>query len=428
VKIHLWVPGLHSDSGGIESYSSTLLRALQQLCGGDAISVFAKNDVFGVPGAKPCIRCTGEVALRLRTPAFSLLAGASALSERPDLIISTHLHFAPLARSLKKRLGIPYWVSLHGVEAWGLRSESRRRGLTEANLLLPVSGFTRNVVSKEQGISRERFRVLPNAFDPAAFRTGPKSEYLLKRYRLTAEQPVILTVGRLAKNDRYKGHDRVLRVLRDVGEESRKSKVESRNSEVRYLVVGDGDDRARLEALAQELGVRELVTFAGKVPADELCDHYNLCDVFAMPSTGEGFGIVFLEALACGKPVIAGNKDASRDAVLNGDIGALINPDSPEELRNAIVAVLTEVETRKAKASISNLRPTSSGTHLPPILFQPEALQQKVTTHFGFEKFKETLAGYFKSSFLRIDNKRQRTVSEYRIESICDAFRAVRKH
>lgn len=115
-------------------------------------------------------------------------------------------------------------------------------------------------------------------------------------------------------------------------------------SDLRYLIVGDGDDRPRFESLADELGVRELVIFAGKVPSEELCDHYNLCDLFAMPSTGEGFGIVFLEALACGKPVIAGSKDASRDALLDGELGVLVDPEDPRELRDAIVAILAEVE------------------------------------------------------------------------------------
>jgi len=293
--------------------------------------------------------------------------------------------------------------------------------LADADLLLPVSRFTGDLVSKEQGIPLERFRILPNTFEPEEFKIGPKPEYLLKRYNLSPDQPVILTVGRLSSAERYKGQDRVLRSLKAIVEQSGKSKVESRNessdlpapgslllaSSLRYLIVGDGDDRPRLEKLAEELGVREMVIFAGKVPAEELCDHYNLCDVFAMPSTGEGFGIVFLEALACGKPVIAGNKDASRDAVLDGELGVLVDPDNLQELTEALAAVLTEVTVTDAQqrpgfpslkfkvegnSLASDLRPLPSGPRVPAIIFDPEALRAKVIEHFGYEKFKQRLS------------------------------------
>jgi glycosyltransferase involved in cell wall biosynthesis len=168
---------------------------------------------------------------------------------------------------------------LHGIEAWGLTDKNRRQGLAGANVLLPVSRYTRDVVGKEQAIALERFRILPNAFDPSVFRIGPKPGYLLKRYGLAPDQPVILTVGRLDAAERYKGQDRILRILSEIREQI---------SEVRYLIVGDGNDRPRLRKLAEELGLTDSVIFAGKVPEGELNDHYNLCDLFAMPSTVKG--------------------------------------------------------------------------------------------------------------------------------------------
>src|SRR4029077_4515742 len=110
---------------------------------------------------------------------------------------------------------------------------------------------------------------------------------------------------------------------------------------VKYLLGGRGPDRPRVEGLIQELGVGEEVVLPGYIPDHELCAHYNLCDLFGMPSKGEGFGIVFLEALACGKPVIAGNKDGSGDAVLNGRLGALVDPDSVEEIEETLLQALT---------------------------------------------------------------------------------------
>ena len=140
-------------------------------------------------------------------------------------------------------------------------------------------------------------------------------------------------MGRLSVHERYKGQDRVIGVLAD---------LERSVGPLRYIIAGSGDDRPRLEQLAREHNVSHLVTFAGFVPDEEIQDHYRLADVFVMPSTGEGFGIVFLEAMACGCPVIAGNRDGSVDALAHGELGRLIDPHSPGELLQALVATLGE--------------------------------------------------------------------------------------
>jgi glycosyltransferase involved in cell wall biosynthesis len=108
-----------------------------------------------------------------------------------------------------------------------------------------------------------------------------------------------------------------------------------------YIIVGDGDDRPHLEALTVEYGVAEKVRFAGRVAPEELPDHFRLADVLVMPSTGEGFGIVFLEAIATGISVIGGNRDGSLDPLADGVLGRAVDPDSPEELTSAICAGLS---------------------------------------------------------------------------------------
>jgi glycosyltransferase involved in cell wall biosynthesis len=375
---------LAQGGGGIEVYATDWLNALIDLFGVSQVKVFTKNDTTQQLqtkwGGSVSARGSRRVNSRLRTPAFVALIFSAALRDRPDLIVSMHVNFSPAALWLKRMIGSRYLLTLHGIDVWGLEHKQRKNGIAKAGLIVPISGYTAKRVIQEQGISPERLRILGCVVDAEQFQIGPKPDYLLKRYNLSPGQPVILTVGRLSTAERYKGHDRVLRAI---AEQSRKSKVESRNSDasdlqspisdLRYLIVGDGNDRPRLDKLAEELGVREIVTFAGKVPAEELCDHYNLCDVFAMPSTGEGFGIVFLEALACGKPVLAGNRDASADALLQGELGVLVDPDNPNELRDAIVSILQ----RK---------------HPHPLIYHPEALRQKVIESFGYEKFKERLA------------------------------------
>ena len=203
--------------------------------------------------------------------------------------------------------------------------------------------------------------ILPNTFDPDKFSPAPKPRFLLKRYGLSPEQPVVLTIARLASAERYKGYDQVLRAF---------SAVRQKLPNARYLLGGRGQDRDRVLSLIRELKLKDHVIMPGYIPEHELCAHYNLCDVFAMPSKGEGFGIVFLEALSCGKPVIAGNKDGSVDAVLNGNLGVLVDPDNVDEISTALIQVL-------------------SGEHPLKILYQPQALRRDVIDAFGYEKFVE---------------------------------------
>ncbi len=435
MNIHLWCPGAYETDGGIEAYSAALVGALAEnnvqkitvLAKHDSLAALRRSAPNGVLAAG-----TGDVPLRLRTPAFAALLVGRAVAERPDLIITTHLNFAPVAAWLKRRFAIPYWISLHGIEAWDLQHPSRRQALRSADLLLSVSRFTRERVRREQGIAPEQFRILHDTFEPAAWEVGPKPDYLLKRYKLAPATPVILTVARLSAAEAYKGQDRVLRVLKNVAErmrnaegeirnelegdqagetsnverrtsnaemeaelERRKSKVENQisagmfspfsSSPLRYVIVGDGDDRSRLERIAVEEGVGDLVTFAGRVPQEELADHYRLCDLFAMPSSGEGFGIVFLEALACGRPVLAGKRDASADPLRDGELGLLVDPDDPAQLCDAIISVLDK-------------------TLADPLIHQPDALRRKAIEYFGFGRFRETLA-----TILRDFVRRQRS-------------------
>jgi glycosyltransferase involved in cell wall biosynthesis len=107
-----------------------------------------------------------------------------------------------------------------------------------------------------------------------------------------------------------------------------------------YLIVGDGDDRSRFQSKASALGIARSVVFAGYIPEDEKPDHYRLADAFVMPGRGEGFGIVYLEAMACGIPVVASKTDGSREATRDGLLGALADPDSASEIRVAIKQAL----------------------------------------------------------------------------------------
>ena len=131
--------------------------------------------------------------------------------------------------------------------------------------------------------------------------------------------------------ERYKGHDRLIAALPG---------ILASVPDAAYLIVGAGDDRPRLAHLAAETGVADRVVLAGQVRHAELADHFALAHVFAMPSTGEGFGIAYLEAAASGLPVIAGNADGSADALADGRIGRLVDPLAVDEIEAAVVDAL----------------------------------------------------------------------------------------
>ncbi|HET9470933.1 MAG TPA: glycosyltransferase, partial [Usitatibacter sp.] len=136
---------------------------------------------------------------------------------------------------------------------------------------------------------------------------------------------------RMSELERYKGFDEVIGVL---------PRLVRRFPRLRYLACGDGLDRARLEARVDELGLREHVVFAGFVPEDRKADYYRLADAYVMPSRGEGFGIVFLEAAACGLPLVGSKADGSREALLDGRLGRLVDPDDQDEIEAAVVEAL----------------------------------------------------------------------------------------
>lgn len=137
-----------------------------------------------------------------------------------------------------------------------------------------------------------------------------------------------MTFGRLVSRERAKGFDEVLDILPQlIGVHPR----------LVYIIAGDGEDRKRLWERVQREGLAEHVVFTGFIDESDKADLYRLADLYVMPSRGEGFGFVFLEALACGLPVVASSVDGSRDAVRDGLLGEIVNPDKPEELIGAIL-------------------------------------------------------------------------------------------
>jgi glycosyltransferase involved in cell wall biosynthesis len=367
-KIHVWIPNMFDFKGGVQVYSSWFLQALQNNQPQSKYDIFLKHDTR-LPREHPFqvntrFHFSGKFPSSIRTFAYAGQLFKEGLLQKPDLIISTHLNFTPVAAWLKRIAGIPYWTVAHGVDAWNIENPTLKKGLQQADKILAVSYYTRDRLLREQNLSSNQVVLLPNTFDANRFEIKTKPTHLIEKYNLQPHQPIILTVNRLCATEIYKGYDKVLEAL---------PKIQAKMPNTHYIIVGKGDDRARLENYIQELGLEDSVTLAGFVPDEELCDYYNLCDVFAMPSKLEGFGIVYLEALACGKPCLGGNQDGAIDALCNGEFGALVDPDNVEEIAQTLIKIL-------------------EGNYSKPLLYQPQALREKVIETYGFDRFQERLA------------------------------------
>jgi glycosyltransferase involved in cell wall biosynthesis len=249
-----------------------------------------------------------------------------------DAIWCGHLHLVPPALAAKAVSGAPVVLHIHGVDAW---TPSHRRLV---NWMVPlvdhfisVAEITKERFTAWSGIPPERGHVVPNTIDFSGLSPGPKCPNLLAQYGL--DGPVLMTMGRLVGRERAKGFDQVFEVL---------PALLDTHPALTYLIAGKGPDRDRLESKAEQLGIRDHVVFAGYVPESEKADHFRLADAYVMPSRGEGFGLVVLEALACGIPVIGSTADGTAEALQHGRFGTVVDPTDHDALHDAIQKVLQD--------------------------------------------------------------------------------------
>jgi glycosyltransferase involved in cell wall biosynthesis len=228
------------------------------------------------------------------------------------------------------------WLIAHGVEVWRPLGIIKKIFLKHCDKIICVSKFTKQQMIMRHNTSPSVCTVLNNAVDP--FMNLPvtfyKPDHLLKRYNLTADNQIIYTLTRLASTEQYKGHDQVIKII---------SRLKKKFPDIKYILSGqyDHNEKTRINKLIAEYKVEQQIILTGFVPENELSDHFLLADLFVLPSKKEGFGIVFIEALACGLPVICGNVDGSIDAICDGELGNAVNPDDLNELERAITDYLT---------------------------------------------------------------------------------------
>lgn len=332
--------------GGIAKFNRDLLSAL---CAMPEV-----EQVVGLPRLTPespgtlpakLAYVTAGVGGKLRYGVAALkTAIASAKSQNPtsqannpkrkprfDLILCGHINLLPVAFAARGACRAPVVLVVHGIDAWQpTRSWLVNRLARRVDAVVAVSEFTRKRFCSWARPDRARSFILPNCVDLSHFTPGPKNPALLDRHDLR-DRIVLLTVARLSAQERYKGIDAVLDVFPALAREI---------PNLSYLIVGDGTDRERLAQKAAALGLAGRVVFAGWVSNAETVEYYRLADAFVMPGRGEGFGIVYLEALACGVPVVASKADASAEVVRGCELATMVDPGDLHEIQTAVLRAL----------------------------------------------------------------------------------------
>jgi phosphatidyl-myo-inositol dimannoside synthase len=329
-KILFYYLSAFSQTGGIERFNRCFIKALNDISVELPVcaSVYSMYDIEADDRYGSDITFHGFAKKRARS-LLTVLKQAS----KYDVIVLGHINLAIVGliiKLLNPRCQLV--VITHGIEVWSKLKFVKKRCLQKADLILAVSHYTRNQLVLRNNILPEKIMLFPNTLDPF-FKIPERLEKpssLLRKYSLDSKTMVILTLSRLLSSEREKGYDKVIAAMPLVLEQI---------PGAIYILAGkyDEKEKQRIHELLRRYNIVDSVILPGFIEEASLTEYYCLADVFIMPSRKEGFGIVFLEALACGTSVIGGNQDGTVDALLNGYLGQLINPTRPAAIAEAII-------------------------------------------------------------------------------------------
>ena len=352
-------------TGGIEKVCRAMCRVLSLLQNEDktasfnTLSLHDKNE----PDEKyiSSTDFTGFAGAKLRFAAASVAKGFKV-----NVVVLSHINlllFTKIIKTLSPKTRII--LIAHGIEVWGKLKPWKTQFIQKHVQIWAVSSFTSRKLVEVNNIPKSQIKILNNCLDPyfKLPKIYSKPRHLLIRYGLTEQDKIVYSLARLSSAEHYKGYDKVLEAMQYL-------------PNVYYILAGKADEaeEKHVQQLVKKYSLESRVFIAGFILESELSDYYLMADVFAMPSSGEGFGISFIEAAACGCPTVAGNLDGSSDALLNGELGILVDPNNVEEIRNAIEKTLYP-EKRSSSA----------------------LLQKKCIEHFGFDQYKKRVLALLKS-------------------------------
>ncbi len=318
-----------STTGGIEKVNRVLMKVGTDLRSQHLIRFSAMSAYDDLPSEK---YISNNRFKGFNGNLITFILEASLKGIQSNVVMLSHIHLAwvgIIIKTLSPKTKV--YVQVHGIEVWRNLTYIKKLLLKKADFILPVSAYTQSVMVNKHHVSPKKCIILNNCVDPNFKRKfNPKTQQIVEeKTGINASHQTLLTLTRLSSFEKYKGYDQVIKAV---------SIIKKSNPNIRYIIAGKYDEAEfnRIQTLLIQYNILNEVKLTGFINDDDVSTYFGIADVFVMPSKKEGFGIVFIEAMACGLPVIGGNKDGSVDALRNGEIGTLINPDSIEELVVAI--------------------------------------------------------------------------------------------
>jgi phosphatidyl-myo-inositol dimannoside synthase len=315
--------GAYGVNGGIGLYNRDIVEALAAMDSVREIVLLPQLIQRPVEDLPPKVRHNAKAA---RGKISFVGASLAELRHAFDMIVVGHINQMPLAASLNLKWRAPLVLMVYGIDVWTQPKPWSKFLAGQCDAIWSISQVTTERMNSWAALPPAKYGQLPNAIQLDRYGVQGNQAAIRERHGLSG-RTLLMTLARLPGFDRYKGVDEILECLPALREE---------DPTIAYMVVGDGEDRPRLEAKAQSLGLAEHVTFVGYVDECDKADYYRAADLFVMPGRGEGFGFVFLEALACGVPCVGSGIDGSKEALRNGLLGEIPDPREPAQILAAI--------------------------------------------------------------------------------------------
>lgn len=291
-----------------------------------------------------------------------VLAAMRAANRKPALVIALHPHLAPIAWAMKARTRkLRSIVFAHGIEVWQPLGWPRGSALRQADMVVGPSADTLRRLISTQGVPADKVRRLAWGLDPDFQTRLAVRNHLAPPPGFPRSGRIVLSVGRWDRAEQYKGADTLIMAL---------PRILKALPDASLVLVGDGNDRPRLEHLARDRGIMERTWFLHGLTVEQLSACYANCDVFALPSRGEGFGLVFPEAMAHSKPVVGGAHGGTPDIVEDGVTGLLVPHGDTDRVGQALESLLSHPDEARQMG---------------------ERGRERVFREFSFERFQSSL-------------------------------------
>lgn len=349
-----------SQTGGIEKVCRVLSKALYEIgvehhFEVDMVSMYDNTSDANDNPYFLAQQFIGFHEKKIRFVASTILKGRAY-----NWVLLSHVNLLPVGWAIKKlHPSSKVILLIHGIEVWDRLSTMKRMMLKSCDQVWSVSEFTKARLISENNVPAFKVKVLNNCIDPFLNIKPDTGTSIRKLYGLPEHSKVLLTLTRLSASERRKGYLNVIQAL---------PALLQANPDIYYLIAGKFDEAEKevIQSYARKYDVYNHVKLTGFVEDSLLPSLFTQADVYVMPSKKEGFGIVFIEALLYGLPVIGGNADGTSDALKQGELGVLVNPDDVNAIQKAIEIVISNVKAY---------------THP----------QEKVIDIFGFNTYKKKL-------------------------------------